>query len=65
MIILKFIFIYIYIFQVITGTKKFEVTSQVLLEVTLRVCSGETIEGLVDANYSSDSPELSASPTGS
>ncbi|XP_068249521.1 ubiquitin conjugation factor E4 B-like [Palaemon carinicauda] len=51
--------------QVSSGANKSEVTSQVLMEVVMRLCAGEDIEGLVDPNYTSDSPELSASPTGS
>lgn len=52
--------------QITPGSKQPEVTSQVLMDVTLRLCSGEVPEGLIDSNNcSSNSPELSASPTGS
>ncbi|KAK7084333.1 Ubiquitin conjugation factor E4 B [Halocaridina rubra] len=51
--------------QVTAGVKKFEATSQVLMEISNRLCSGESIEGLIDTKCVSDSPELSASPTGS
>lgn len=51
--------------QITPGSKQPEVTSQVLMDVTLRLCSGEVPEGLIDSNNcSSNSPELSASPTG-
>lgn len=51
--------------QVTPGSKQPEVTSQVLMDATLRLCSGELPEGLIDSNNcSSNSPELSASPTG-
>ncbi|XP_053651922.2 ubiquitin conjugation factor E4 B isoform X2 [Cherax quadricarinatus] len=52
--------------NVTSGAKMDEVTSQVLMEVMVLLCAGETLEGLVDPNINlSQSPELSTSPTGS
>ncbi|XP_042239775.1 ubiquitin conjugation factor E4 B-like isoform X2 [Homarus americanus] len=52
--------------QVTPGAKMNEVISQVLMDITLQICAGEVLDGLVDPNINlSQSPELSASPTGS
>ncbi|KAK8392611.1 hypothetical protein O3P69_014791 [Scylla paramamosain] len=52
--------------QVTAATSQQEVTSQVLVEVVERLCGGEVPSGLLDLGTNpSDSPELSASPTGS
>ncbi|XP_071535625.1 ubiquitin conjugation factor E4 B-like [Panulirus ornatus] len=51
--------------EVTPGAKQSEVTSQVLMDITLQLCAGEVLDGLVDPNTNlSQSPELSASPTG-
>ncbi|KAG7159189.1 Ubiquitin conjugation factor E4 B-like 3, partial [Homarus americanus] len=50
--------------QVTPGAKMNEVISQVLMDITLQICAGEVLDGLVDPNINlSQSPELSASPT--
>ncbi|MPC17927.1 Ubiquitin conjugation factor E4 B [Portunus trituberculatus] len=51
---------------VTSATSQQEVTSQVLVEVVERLCGGDVPSGLLDPGTNpSDSPELSASPTGS
>lgn len=54
-----------YILQVTSGASHSEVVSQVLMDVTVRLCDGETLEGVLHpATALPQSPDLSSSPTG-